>query len=166
MRCRHSYNKLTQQVTVIVYHLHKFCGKWGWKVNGTRLFESSQRKISGSNGTSEKIVLFFRMEYPKRKSVFMISSKPSLIPVSGLRGRFPVNGTDSYKMENAIPERNLPVLNFANQLPKPWTDRLAHVNGRQPVFVQRGLSRTSVTFIAFIAYLRSGRCLKHWIMPT
>ena len=25
-----------------------------------------------------------------------ISSKPSLIPVSGLRGRFPVNGTDLF----------------------------------------------------------------------
>ena len=134
--CRHSYNKLTQQVTVIVCHLHKFCGKWGWKVNGTRLFESSQRKISGSNGTSEKIVLFFRTEYPNRKSVFMISSKLSLIPVSRLRGRFPVeNGTDSYKIVNAIPGRNLPVLNFANQSPKPWTYRFAHVNGRQPVFV-------------------------------
>ena len=29
----------------------------GWKVNGTR-FESFHQKISGSNGTSEKVVLF------------------------------------------------------------------------------------------------------------
>ena len=34
---------------------------------------------------------------------------------------------------NAIPGWNLPVLNFAYHLPKPWTDRFAHpdVNGRQ-----------------------------------
>ena len=31
---------------------------------------SFQRKISGSNGTSEKVVLFFRTEYSKRKFVF------------------------------------------------------------------------------------------------
>ena len=31
-------------------------------------------------------------------------------------------------MVNAIPERNLPVLNFAYYLPKPCTDRIAHVN--------------------------------------
>ena len=35
---------------------------------------------------------------------------------------------------NAIPGRNLPVLNFTYHLPKPWTDRFAHpdVNGKQP----------------------------------
>ena len=49
--------------TMVVYHLQEFSGKSGSKVNGTRLFGSSQRKISGSNGTSEKVVLFFRMKY-------------------------------------------------------------------------------------------------------
>ena len=43
----------------------------------------------GSNGTSLKVVLFFRMEHSNGNSC-SISSKPSLIPVSGLRGRFPV----------------------------------------------------------------------------
>ena len=33
------------------YHLQKLFGKFGWKVNGTRLFGSFRRKISGSNGT-------------------------------------------------------------------------------------------------------------------
>ena len=47
-----------------------FSGKSGSKVNGTRLFGSSQQKISGSNGTSEKVVLFFRTKYSKRKFVF------------------------------------------------------------------------------------------------
>ena len=41
-----------------------------WKVNGTRLFGSFQRKICGRNETSEKVVLFFRAEYSKRKLVF------------------------------------------------------------------------------------------------
>ena len=38
------------------------------------------------------------------------------------------------KKVNAIPGRNLPVLNFAYHLPKPWTDRFAHVNGNNPLF--------------------------------
>ena len=54
----------------VVYHLQKFSGKSGWKVNGTRLFRSSQRKIFESNGTSEMVVVFFPMEYSKRKFVF------------------------------------------------------------------------------------------------
>ena len=32
----------------------------GWKVKGTQLFGSFRWKISGSNGISEKVVLFFR----------------------------------------------------------------------------------------------------------
>ena len=38
--------------------------------NATRLFKSFQWKISGSNGTSEKVLLFFRTDYSKRKFVF------------------------------------------------------------------------------------------------
>ena len=70
------------EATEVVYYLQQFSGKTGWKVNGTRRFGSSQRKISGSNGTSEKVVLFFRMECSKRKYSCSISSKLSLIPVS------------------------------------------------------------------------------------
>ena len=38
--------------------------KYSWKANGTRLFASFQqkKKISGGNGTSEKLVVFFRKE--------------------------------------------------------------------------------------------------------
>ena len=32
----------------------------------------------------------------------------------------------------AILGRNLLVLNFSYHLPKPWTDRFAHVNGKEP----------------------------------
>ena len=81
---------------LVVYHLQQVSGKSSWKINGIRLSESFQRKISESNGISEKVVLFFRMEYCKRKFVFISSSKPSLIPVSGLRDRFSINVTDWY----------------------------------------------------------------------
>ena len=37
------------------------------------------------------------------------------------------------QMVNAIPVPNLPVLNFAYHLPNPWTDRFAHVNGKQSI---------------------------------
>ena len=39
-------------------------------MNGTGLFGSFERKISGSNGTSGKVFLFFRTECSKRKFVF------------------------------------------------------------------------------------------------
>ena len=35
---------------------------------------------------------------------------------------------------NAIPGWNLSVLNFAYHVPKPWTDRFAHVSGKDPQF--------------------------------
>ena len=70
--------------------------KPGWKVNGTRLLGSLQRKISGSNETTEKVACFSGWNIPNRNSC-SIALKPSLVPVSGLRGRFSVNGTDLYK---------------------------------------------------------------------
>ena len=63
--------------TLVVYHLQQLSGNSGWKVNGTRLFGSFQWKISGSNGTSEKVVLFFRTECSKRKFVYHLF-KPNL----------------------------------------------------------------------------------------
>ena len=45
-------------MTTVVYHLQKVYAKSGWKVNGTPLFWSFQWKISGSNETSEQLVLF------------------------------------------------------------------------------------------------------------
>ena len=56
--------------TKVVYHLQQLSGNSGWKVNGTRLFGSFQWKISRSNGTSEKVVPFFRTECSKRKFVY------------------------------------------------------------------------------------------------
>ena len=90
-------------------------------------FCSFQRKITGSNGTSEKVVLFFGMEYSTRKFVFHFfkaifdtSFKPS-----GKWNLF-------VQMGNAILGRNSPVVNFAYHWPKPWTDPFAHVDGNQP----------------------------------
>ena len=53
-----------------VYQLQKGSRKPGCKVNGTGLLGSFQRKISGSNGTSGKVFMFFRTECSKRKFVF------------------------------------------------------------------------------------------------
>ena len=74
----------------------------GQKVNGTRHFGSSQRKISGSNGTSEKAACFSVGNVVNGNSR-SCSSKPSLIPVPGLRGHF----SQYVKMVNAIPGRIL-----------------------------------------------------------
>ena len=65
-------------------------------------FWAFYRKISGNKKTSEKVVLFFRTEYsyiPLNQiwNSCSISSKPSLKPGSGLRGRFLENGTDLYR---------------------------------------------------------------------
>ena len=43
-----------------VFHLPRNSGNSGWDVNGTHVFGSFHWKISGINGTSEKVVLFSR----------------------------------------------------------------------------------------------------------
>ena len=121
-------NSTTQ--TLGVKHLQNVSGKFCWKVNGTRFFVSFQRKISGSNGTSEKVkpcfsgrtILKGKFEFHVFKAIF----------------NYPVFATVFRSMElidmvNAIPGRNLPVLNFAYYLLKnvvcplftanmrPWT---------------------------------------------
>ena len=151
---------------MVVYHLQKFFGKsgWNWSKWNTTFWvrfptENSreQRNIwKGSPIFPDGIFQTeIRVPFLQSHLFFDTSFRPSFF---GKLNWF-------VPMLNAIPGRNLLVLNFANHLPKPWSDRFDHVNGKQPVFVQRGLSRTSVTFIVFIAYLRPGRCLKHWIMP-
>ena len=54
----------------VVYHLRKVPGNSGWGVNGTRFFGSSHWKISGTNGTSEKVVPFSRLGRSRRKFVY------------------------------------------------------------------------------------------------
>ena len=43
-----------------VFHLPRNSGNSGWDVNGRHVFGSFHWKISGINGTSEKVVLFSR----------------------------------------------------------------------------------------------------------
>ena len=77
---------------------------------------SFQRKISGSNGTSEKVVLFFRTEYSKRKFVFDFFKAifdTSFRPSRSFFGKW----NWFVQMVNAIPGRNLLVLNFEYHCP-------------------------------------------------
>ena len=66
----HTFFALICMKKGFVHNLQKVSGKSGWKVNGTRLFGSFQRKISRSNGTPEQVVLFFRTDCCKRKFEF------------------------------------------------------------------------------------------------
>ena len=61
---------IPNQWVVGVFDLPNDSGNSGWKVNGTRLFVSFRWKISGSNGTSEKVVLLFRWKLFRWKFVF------------------------------------------------------------------------------------------------
>ena len=89
-------------------------------------------KFQGAMGTSEKVVLFFSMEYSKRKFVF--HSFKAIFDTS-FRPSRPFFGKWNWfvQMVKAILGRNLPVLNFVNHLPTPWTKWFVHVNGKQPV---------------------------------
>ena len=113
-----------------VYHLGKVSGKSGWKVNGTRLFGSFQRKNSGSNGTSEKVS--WPPEYYKRKFVFHYFKAifdSSFKPSRSFLGKW----NWFVQMVSAMSGRNLPGLDFVYHLPNPWTHRFALVNGKQPL---------------------------------
>ena len=70
--------------------------KSGQKVNGTRLFGSFQGYFPATTEHLIRLSSFSGENVPNGNS-WSISSKSSLTPVSGLRGRFSVNGTDSYK---------------------------------------------------------------------
>ena len=90
-------------------------------------------KISGSYGTSEKVVLFFRTECSKRKFLFHFFNKA--IFNTCFKFSRPCFGKWNWfvQMVNAIRGRKLRVLNFVYHLRKPFTDRFAHVNRKQPM---------------------------------
>ena len=92
----------------------------------------SQWKISRSNGNIWKVVLFFWMEYSKRKFVF--HSFKAIFDTSFRPSRpFFSKWNWFVQMVKAIVGWNLSVLNFANHLPTSWTKWFVHVNGKQPV---------------------------------
>ena len=59
---------------LVVYHLQNVSGKSVCKVNGTRLSGSFQWKLSGSNVTSEKVVLFSDGIFQKEIRVLFLQS--------------------------------------------------------------------------------------------
>ena len=123
--------------TEVAYHLQKVSGKSDWKVNRTRLFGSFRRKISGSNGTPEKVVLFFRTESFTEILVPFLESH-LWYQFQAFGAVFSVNGTNLCKMWMRFRDEiyQIAYLNFASHFSKPWTDRFAHVNahGKQPKF--------------------------------
>ena len=57
-------------IPVGVFHLPRDSGNSGWVVNGTCFFGSFHWKISGKNGTSEKVVPFSRWKLFRWNCVF------------------------------------------------------------------------------------------------
>ena len=119
---------------MVVYHLQKASGKSGWKVNGTRLSGSLPRKIPGSNGTSEKVVLFPDKMFQTENSC-PIFSKSSLTPVSRLAAVFRkmklicTNGKRDSGTKLTSPE-------FCLQFTQTVNRAVARVNGKQSVFLK------------------------------
>ena len=60
----------TNLETLVVYHLHKDSGNFGWKINGTFISGPTKRKIAGINGLLEKVVLSDRLVRSNRSSSF------------------------------------------------------------------------------------------------
>ena len=91
--------------TLVVYHLQKFPENPISKWNTTFWVVGSCGKNSGSNRTSQKVVLFFRTECYKRKFVFHFF-KANFDTSSRLSRPFFGNWNRFVQTENAIPERN------------------------------------------------------------
>ena len=103
-------------------------GKWNTTFEIALLENFREQRWKGTQGCHIFPDGMFQREL---NSCSISLPKPSLIPVSGFRSSFLVNGTDSYNMVNAIPGWNLPVVNCSHHLPKSWTDCwFAHVNGK------------------------------------
>ena len=60
----------------VVYHLLENSGNYGWNVNGKRFFDSPNWKIPEMNGSSEKVVLFSRLERFEWISFFHLHVPP------------------------------------------------------------------------------------------
>ena len=111
------------------------------------IFGSFQQKISGSNGTSEKVVLFFRTEYSNRKFAFHFFQAFSLIPVSALRGRFPVNRTDlicTNGKRDSGKKLTSPEFFRTICLNRGPIDRSARANGKQPMWMRSSRQGTAI----------------------
>ena len=103
--------------TMGVFHLPRDSGNSGWVVNGTWFFGSFHWKISGKNGTSEKVVPFSRWKLPNGKFVFHLQNSRFYCfyhQFQTFRGL--LNGQMSlgslewslWQMERALPKRKFP----------------------------------------------------------
>ena len=126
------YVMLQQAMVFTIYKL--FPKKSCWRVNKKLLFVSFRWKIPGSYGSPEKVVLFSLSDCFKPNRVRFLQSHlwyqfRTFVPI------FSLNGTPFVPVVNAIPGRNLSVLNFSYHFPKPLIDRFAHVNDnyKQPI---------------------------------
>ena len=63
--CPHNFSNgpflRSSDLTTVVYHLPPIPGNSCWDVNGKRFYGSSQWKIPGTNGNSERVVPFSRL---------------------------------------------------------------------------------------------------------
>ena len=82
-----------QRVTVVVYHWQKFPGNPVGKYMEHDLLGLPNGKYPGATEHLKRYSCLSRWNTPNRSSC-SISSKPSLVSVSRLCGRFPVKGTD------------------------------------------------------------------------
>ena len=114
-----------------VYHLQKVSRKSGCKENGTRI-SGFQRKISGSRGKSEKVVLFPRTEQSKRKFAFLFFTvifdssftQAFAAPLFGKLEAICTNSKRDYGTKFTSPKFCLPYSQTS-------TDRFTDVNGKQ-----------------------------------
>lgn len=117
--------------TAVVYHMQKVSRKSSWQANETWLFRSL--KLWATEFLKRQH--FSVPNVPSRNSCSISSkssSKAPLIPVAGFHSRFFGKWIWFVQMVNEINGRNLPVMNFAYHLPKPWIDiRLPLYFGKQ-----------------------------------
>ena len=122
--------------TAVVYHIQKVSRKSSWKANGTWLFRSFQLKnfCEQQNFWKGNVFLFQMFQTEIRDSFHWSHLWYQLQAfVDFFLGKW----IWFVQMVNEIQGRNLPVLNFAYHLPKPWIDiRLPLYFGKQsPRFV-------------------------------
>ena len=129
-------------------------------------FSCSYGGFSGSNGTSEKEVLFFfRRECFKRKFVYHL-----LKPIFDTNFRLPQPffGKRIWDMQMVLTILgwSLTVLIFSYHLLNLWTDRFAHVNGEKPSFLVSLVNEITLTSPAFKKSLSGIRCPKVMLYGT
>ena len=113
-----------------MYHLPNVSGKSGWKVTEIRLFGLFSRKFPETTKGLKRWSCFLRTEYSNRKFVFHLFKAifdTDFRPSRSFFGKW----NWFIQMVNAIPGRNLPVLNFTYLLPRRWTNRFTNVDGNQ-----------------------------------